>query len=167
MLSGFSDEQIANAYAICKMQASVDGAFAEPLLQHKFAAAWELCAAMVDMEPAQEIMEKICIDECGNFRLSRQPTSDVQIYDRYTLVATFPPSLQRSRCDPALCCYCNLTAKYMIGESRCDIPSRFIQAVARLFDYMIENAGDTELDPQILGKCGALAFLSPDLTYVL
>lgn len=155
------------AFELCKLQASVDGAFPDALLRFWFQSAWDLCASMIGfVYPAREVQEPICPDECGNFTISYQPSSVVQIFSGYSLVATFPPNLRRTRCDPALCCYCNLVAKYTVGEETCELPPRFLQAVARLFTYICENRGDTELDEAVLGKCGAKLFLSPDLTYV-
>jgi len=169
MLTASQQAQVDQAFALCKMQASTDEAFPDELLRHWFEAAWNLCAEMVGLVfPARAVVEPICLDRCGNFTLSDQPSGDVRIYDGYTLIMILPPSLQRNRCQPSLCCYCNLSAHYTVGnDDPCDaIPPRFIQAVARLFTYMVENRGDTELNDQILGKCGALCFLSPDLDYV-
>jgi len=169
MLTQNQQDQIDAAFALCKLQAATDEAFPDELLRHWFSAAWDLCAEMVGLVfPALAIVEPICIDECGNFTLRHQPSSDVKIFDGYTLLMVLPPSLRRSRCDPSLCCYCNLSAHYTVGnDAPCDeIPPRFIQAVARLFTYMVENRGDTELDDEILARCGALRFLSPDLEYV-
>ena len=162
-------DQINQAYEVCKAQAAVDGAFPESLMRHWFEASWDLCAGMVGLIfPPQEISELIVIDHCGNFSLSHQPAGEVRIFAGYRLIMVLPPSLKRSRCDPGLCCFCHLSARYMIGalDPCAPIPPRFVQAVARLFTYIAENRGDTELDDQILGKCGALRFLSDDLTYV-
>jgi hypothetical protein len=168
MLSEAVKAQYDKAYQICVLQASVDGAFDELLLRHWFEAAWMHCAEMVGLVyPAQQIKEPIIIDDFGNFRLSYEPSSEVRIYDGYTLVMVLPPSLLRSRCDPALCCFCNLTAQYTVGQDVCELPPSFVQAVARLFTYMVENRGDVEMDENVLSKCGALAFLSGQLTYVL
>lgn len=159
-------DEIAHAYAICKAQASVDGAFDEILLQHWFEAAWDICASMVDLTPEQDIIEPICIRDDGSFTLRYRPTSEVKIYDGYTLVTTLPRSLIRDRCQPPLCCLCHPKAHYRIGNFSCQLPPRFIQAVARVFAFICENRGDTQLDPATLGKCGALTFLMPDLTFV-
>jgi len=156
------------AYEICKLQASVDGAFPELLMRHWFQASWDLCAAMIGLVyPRREIQEPIIVDNCGNFQLSFRPSSDVEIFDGYTLIMTLPPSLKRSWCDPALCCLCKPVARYTVGEDICELSPRFVQAVARVFAYIVENRGDTELDDQVLGKCGALRFLSPDLAFVM
>lgn len=165
-----ADKQFLEAYEICKLQAAADGAFSEPLMQHWFKAAWDLCAGMIGhVYPPQQITERVTILSSGSFRLSHQPTSDVRLYAGATLVAVLPPSLQMSDrwlCRPSLCCYCDLLAQYDIGEETCEISPRFLQAVARLFAYMVENRGDVELDREVLAKCGALAWLGPDLTYV-
>jgi hypothetical protein len=161
-------DEMNQAYELCKLQAQVDGAFPEELLQFWFKAAWDLCADMVGLVPAQRIeREPICIDECGNFTLNFQPSSPVQIFEGYTLVATLPPNLQRSRCTPALCCLCHPYASYTVGQDFCELPPRFVQAVARVFAYIVENRGDTEKDEFVLRKSGAFAFLAPDLTYVM
>jgi len=170
MLDDAMQERINNAFALCKLQAAADESFPDELLRHWFEAAWSLCAQMVGLVyPSQEIVEPIALDRRGAFTLSHQPSGCVRIYDGYTLLMTLPPSLVRTHCDPSLCCRCDLSAHYMIGsEDPCaDISPRFVQAVARLFTYMVENRGDVPLDENILGKCGALRFLSPDLTYVL
>jgi len=158
------------AFALCKLQAAVDDAFPDEVLRHWFEAAWDLCAEMIGLVfPAVSFVEPIRLDSEGRFTLSHRPSSEVRIYAGYTLVVILPPSLERSHCDRSLCCHCNLTAHYTVGsDDPCAaLPPRFIQAVARLFTYMVENRGDVPLDDQVLGKCGALRFLSPDLTYVL
>jgi len=166
-MAGEPQDQVEYAYEICKLQASSDGAFDEKLMRSWFDAAWKLCADMVGLAPPMEIKEPICIDDFGGFRLSHRPSSPVEIFDGYTLVATIPQDLYRSRCDPALCCLCHPYARYMIGSTTCEVTPTFIQAVARVFAYIVENRGDSELDDQVLGKCGALAFLRPELTFVL
>ena len=170
MLTAAEQSQVDHVYSLCKMQAVVDGAFPEDLLRHWFESAWDVCANMVGLIfPARLIMEPIHLDHCGNFTLSHPPAGEVRIYDGYTLLMILPPSLQRSRCDPSLCCFCNLRAHYMIGSNDpCHaISPRFAQAVARLFTYMVENRGDTELDDHVLSKCGAMRFLADDVEYVL
>lgn len=164
-------DQIEEAFELCKLQAATDDAFDEKLLRFWFRSAWDLCAAMSGWIPRQEIEERIIIDDRGGFQLSYQPTSDVRIYSNYKLVAVIPPSLKMAPCDPGLCCFCDLIAKYTIGTGEpCEIPPRFLQAVARLFAYMVENRGDAETvglsQLGILQKSGALWFL-PDVTYVL
>lgn len=169
MLTDTTQNQIDLAFEICKMQASTDDAFPDALLRHWFEAAWDLCAAMVGLVyPPREVSDRIVLDHHGNFALSHKPSGDVRIYAGYTLIAILPPSLVRTRCDPSLCCFCNLTARYMVGtDDPCGaISPRFVQAVARLFTFMVENRGDVQMDDQILGKSGALRFLSPDLLYV-
>jgi|SRR5215475_2294881 len=161
-----TNDQIEQAFELCKLHASVDGAFDEKLLRHWFEAAWDLCATFIGLTPPTAIEERVIIRADGSFVLSHQPTGNVRFYSGYRLVTVLPPTLERSRCDPALCCFCDLTAKYMTGWATCEVPPRFVQAVARVFAYIIENRGDSELDDQILGKSGALRFLSPDLQFV-
>lgn len=164
-----AQDQIAEAFALCKLQAASDGAFPDELLKHWFEAAWSLCAGMVEMVfPAQQIVEPIQIDHRGRFGLSHQPAGDVRIFDGYTLLAVLPPNLQRTWCDPSFCCRCNLTAHYTIGtDDPCEaISPRFIQAVARVFTYLVQNRGDVPLDPDILTKSGAMLFLSSEILYV-
>jgi hypothetical protein len=162
-------KELEEAYEFCLLQANIDGAFDERLTWRMFQAAWDLCAAYVGLVwPAREIEERISINPIdGSFTLSHIPTSNVKLYSNFRLVAVLPPTLVRDCCDPHLCCFCALRAIYTVGEDLCEVPPRFLQAVARLFTYMIENRGDSELDDQVLSKCGAKAFLGPDLTYVL
>src|SRR5262245_48376059 len=162
-----ADTQIDDAFEFCKEYASADGAFDDGMLRLMFSAAWDLCAQMVGHDPPRQVEEVFSLRDDGSFVLSYTPTSEVRIYAGYQLLAVLPPSLERSRCDRSLCCHCRLVAKYTTGKDECEYSSRFIQAVARLFAYMIENRGDSELDDQVLAKCGALAFLRPDLTFVL
>lgn len=159
-------DQIAEAYEICKLQAATDSTFDEKLMRHWFGAAWDLCAEMIGLTPPMEIEETVVIRADGSFVLSHEPTSEVRLFSGYTLVLILPPTLERSRCDPALCCFCNLVARYRIGQETCELPPRFVQAVARVFAYIVENRGDSELDREVLAKCGALTFLGPDLMYV-
>jgi len=169
MLTQDQTDPLDAAFALAKMQAATDDAFPVELLRHWFDAAWDLCAEAAGLVfPARAIVEPICLDDCGNFRLTFRPTSDVQIFTGYTLLMVLPPTLKRNWCQPSLCCHCNLTARYTVGDDDpCSaIPPHFVQAVCRLFTYMVENRGDTEMDDQVLGKSGALTFLSPDLTYV-
>jgi len=164
-----AQDQFKQAYEVCKAQAAVDGAFPEALMQHWFETAWDMCAEMIGLiYPPREITESITLDDCGNFTLSAIPAGEVRIFAGYQLLMILPPSLQRSRCDASLCCHCNLTARYMIGSTDpCQpIPPRFVQAVARVFTFLVENRGDSESNDQVLARCGALRFLSPDLTYV-
>lgn len=159
--------EIDRLYDLCKQQASVDGAFPEPLMQAWFQSAFDLCAAMVDFYPPRQIEEKVIVRPDGTIRLSYWPSSDVKFYAGYRLILTLPKTLERSMCDPALCCYCDLTVRYTIGEQTCGIPPRFAQAVMRLFAYMCENRGDSEMDEHILKKSGAFAFIAPDLLYAV
>jgi hypothetical protein len=160
-------DQVEQAYQLCKLHASADGAFDETLMRQWFNACWALCATMVDLTPPQEIEEKITINPAdGSFILSHVPTSDVQVFDKYQLVAVIRRDLVRQPC-ANLCCLCDPWVKYMIGQETCEVSPMFIQAVMRLFAYQVENRGDSELDREVLAKCGALTFLMPDLTYVL
>jgi hypothetical protein len=165
-------DQVKDAYELCKLQAAVDGAFDEKLLWFWFRSAWDLCEQMIGLTPIQEIEERIIIDDRGGFALSHRPTSDIRIYSNYKLVAVIPPSMKMSPCDPGLCCFCDLIAKYTIGNMPpCELPPRFVQAVARLFAYMVENRGDSETvglaKTGVLAKSGALEFLMPDVAFVL
>ena len=163
------EQQMDTAFAICKWQAATDGAFPEELLKHWFEAAWNLCAGMAGFVfPPFKIVEPIHLDHMGRFWLSHRPSSEVRIYAGYTLIAVLPPSLERTRYDPSLCCHCNLSAHYTVGnDDPCAaIPPRFVQAVARVFAYMVENRGDVAGDDDWLTKTGAMTFLSDDLLYV-
>lgn len=162
-------EPYASIYALCRLQASTDGAFDESLMLMWFRAAWDQCAAMTGLVwPPQQIREPICINPVdGSFRLSHRPSSEVRIYDGYRLVAILPPSLLRNRCTPSLCCLCHPTAHYTIGSLTCELPSGFVMAVVRLFAFLVENRGDTQLDEHTLAKCGALTFLQSDVLYVV
>lgn len=166
MLSEAQNAQFEKAYQICLLQAASDGAFDPALLRHWFEAAWSKCAEMAGfVYPARQVSEPIVVDDVGNFQLSFRPSSEVRIYDGYTLVMVLPPSLRRSRRDPGLCCFCNLKAQYTVGADLCEVSPQFIQAVARLFTYLVENRGDVEMDGNVLTKSGALTFL--DVTYVM
>ena len=163
------EDQLNDAFALCKLQAASDGAFPDELLKHWFDAAWDLCAAMVDLVfPAQQVVEAVRFDRHGRLLLTHQPSSDVRIYEGYTLIAVLPPSLERTRCDPSLCCRYNLTAHYEVGTTDpCQaISPRFVQAVARVFTYLVENRGDVLLDADVLSKSGAMLFLSHEVLYV-
>ena len=156
------NREIDQAYKICLLQAQVDGAFDEALTRHWFEAAWELCATMIDLIPEQQIREPLSVNSCGNYELSHRPNGSVEIFDGYKLIVVLPRPLERSiSCAPWLCCLCHPYARYHIGSGiSCDgISPGFIQAVARVFTYIVENRGDSELDPGVLSKCGALAFL--------
>lgn len=163
---------IDDGFEIAKLQAATEGSFDERMLRHFYAAAWELCADMIGgFSPAKEMRENVCpspID--GVIRLSAQPSGPVRFYSGVQLVATVPPNSVvlggNAGCMVPLCCYCNLVAYYPTGRDLCDVPARFKQAVARVFTYMVENRGDVEMDEAVLCKCGAIAFLRPDLTYV-
>lgn len=159
--------QIEIAYQICKAQASVDCAYEEPLLRHWFEAAWDLCADMVDLTPAQQIKEPLQIDTCGQATLSYRPSGPVEILDGYTVVAVVPRPFDRRLCySEGLCCLCMPYARYNIGQDMCQLPPRFVQAVARVFAYLVENHGDSG-DDHVLTRCGAMSFLGPDVQYVL
>lgn len=154
------------AYAIAKEQANVNGEFSDTLTRSWFDAAWDLCAQMTGFVwPPVEIRELVTIRDDGSFRLSYRPSSAVSLYSGYLLVATLPRSLERSRCMPALCCYCNLQARYWVGEDACTLPPRFVQAVSRVFAFLVNHRGD-DGDEHILAKSGAMSFLSPDVAYV-
>lgn len=169
-----ADEQpdpIEQLYELCKLQAQTDGAFAEPLMRAWFAAALELCSDMAGLVyPARQIRESLTMNWRGAYVLSERPSGPVEIFDGYKLITVIPRPLDRSiSCLPALCCLCHPYARYTVGQ---DLPCgafspRFGQAVARLFAYIVENRGDSELDREVLAKCGALTFLGPDLQYVM
>lgn len=166
MLAGFPPQQLQSAFDFCKANASVDGAFPDALLRSYFDAAWQLCAEMIGYEPPGQIQERIQIDDRGLFRLSRMPTGPVEVFAGYTRVAVLTsPFKGMGPCDPSLCCFCDLTVRYPVGSASCEISPRFLMAVARLFAYLVENRGDSEMDEQVLAKSGAKAFLAPDLTY--
>jgi len=181
------------AFQIAKLQAATDGTFDEPLLRHWFDAAWELCSAAVGLSfPGREISEQVAVNPNGTARLSHKPSGQVRLYSCNTLVAVLPansPMIGTSAsrlpnpytgfgegrgdwyltCGISLCCYCELTAKYMTGSTEpCSpMPATFVQAVARLFTYMVENRGDdSNMDPSILSRSGAKAFLSGQMTYL-
>lgn len=155
------------AYQLCKMQASVDCAYEEPLLRFWFESAWDLCADMVDLTPFQEIKEPLQVNDCGRATLSYRPNGPVEILDGYTVVAVVPRPFDRILCySEGLCCLCMPYARYTIGQNGCGFPPRFIQAVARVFAYLVENHGDSG-DDHILTRCGAMSFLAPDVSYVL
>jgi len=164
------EQQVESAYAICKWQAATDGAFPDDLTKHWFEAAWQKCAEMVGLIfPPLEVKEPIRLDRWGRFWLTHRPSSEVKIFAGYTLIAILPPSLQRSHCDPSLCCHCNLMAHYLVGSTDpCHVitPS-FVQAVARLFTYLVENRGDVPMDDDVLSKCGAMTFLADQATFVV
>jgi len=179
------------AYELAKLQAATDGTFDERLMRHWFAAAWDLCSQMVGLDPQpREINEDVTVTPNGTIKLSHKPSGQIRLYSCYELVAVLPPNspmLGPSRlpnpytgigegrrgdwyvtCGISLCCYCDLTAKYMTGSSDpCGpMPAAFTQAVCRLFCYLVENRGDAEMDPSILSKSGAKAFLSGQITYL-
>jgi hypothetical protein len=177
-----------DAYEIAKLQASTDGAFDERLTRHWFAAAWETCASAIGMVPPGQITETVNVDGWGNIKLSGKPTSDVKLYANGALVAVLPPNapqldghrnldnpyayndINSIACmPPSLCCYCSLTAQYSVGHRTdpCgEFSPSFVQAVARLFAYMVENRGDVKIDDQILTNSGAKGFLAPNMTYI-
>jgi len=180
-------DPIVAAYEIAKLQAATDGAFDERLTRHWFEASWDLCAAMVGLVfPPLPIDEVVTVAPDGSILLSHQPMGDVRFYSGPNLVAVLPPNSpcfwprpgslfdDETGCGlncPDLCCYCNVRAIYTGGGDiavDCDeIPPWFVQAVARLFTYVCENRGDTEMDEHVLAKSGAKAFLAPHLAYAV
>lgn len=186
-------EAFEEAFKIARAQAATDGAFDEILLRHWFQTAWEMCAAMIGLEyPAGTVTDKVEVDSLGTVRLSRRPSGPVKLYSCGQPVATVPPTsilLAANRpnlpnpytgfgegrgdwlltCGTSLCCYCDLTAVYPVGDSDpCSaMPASFIQAVARLFSYMCENRGEVEMDESVFSKSGAKAFLSAQITYLM
>jgi hypothetical protein len=174
-----SDDPRLAAYAFAKVHAAVDGAFPESLTWGWFSASWQLCADHIGLVyPAREIREEVHVDpRTGVIHLSHEPTGAVQFFAGGRLVATLPPNspcfgperYRHTLCCPALCCYCgSLRAHYQAGEDfGCgEVPPGFVMAVARVFAYVAENRGDVGQEPNILGRCGALAFLSSRTTYV-
>ena len=165
--------QIDAAYQIAKLHAATDGAFNEALMRHWFDAAWEICAEFSSfVYPPQQVREVVTPDEyTGQIKLSYEPSSPVTIYSGSRLIGTLPANARvfgGSAPSPLdLCCYCNLTVSYTVGtEGECGrVPASFVQAVARVFAYIVENRGDVEKDPYILSKSGAIAFL--DVVYIL
>lgn len=172
-----------NAYEIAKLHAAVDSAFDERLTRHWFEAAWETCASAIGMVPAGQITESVEVDAWGHLKLSGKPTSQVKLYANGRLTMVLPPNspmLSGSRylpnpyehheadfCAPALCCLAGcLQAVYSVGQQDCGVPASFVQAVARLFAYMVENRGDVKIDDQILTNSGAKGFLAPHMTYI-
>lgn len=166
------------AYALCKAHAAVDSAFSEALTLQWFNAAWDLCADHAGFVfPPQEIREPVEIDpRTGTIKLSHEPSGPVQFFAGGRLVATLAPNSscfgpERDRlCCPSLCCYCgNLRAVYTFGaEFGCDgVPAWFVQAVAQVFAFIAENRGDTQREPDLLRRSGAISFLSRATTYVL
>lgn len=161
---------IEQMYELAKMQAQTDGAFSEELTRAWFDAAFDICAEMIGFSPAQQIREPLFIDLQGNFVLSHRPSSTVEIFEGYKLITILPRPLDRkiSCCATYLCCLCHPYARYTVGqEVGCGgFSPRFVQAVCRVFTYILENRGDSELDREVLAKCGALTFLGPELQYV-
>jgi hypothetical protein len=166
-------KEIEAAYQIVKLHAAVDGAFVEPLMRHWFEAAWAICADFTDfIYPPQQISETVPVDEnTGQVRLSHEPSGPVKVFSGARYIMTLPKDSRvfggpiPSPMD--LCCFCNLMVQYQVGEEgECGrVPASFVQAVARVFAYIVENRGDVEMDPQILSKSGAIAFL--DVVYIL
>src|SRR5262245_46759534 len=180
-------DPVVAAYEIAKLQAATAGAFDEKLLRHWFEAAWDLCAAMVGLVfPPLPVDEMVTVAPAGALLLSAPPPGAVRFCSAPDLVAVLPPNSPcvgprpgglfddesgvGLRC-PDLCCFCNVRAIYTTDGGlgiECDEgPPWFVQAVARLFVYIAENRGDTEMDERVLAKCGAKAFLAPYLTYAL
>lgn len=166
-------KEIETAYQIAKLHAATDGAFDEQLMRHWFDAAWETCADFSGfIYPVQTISEPVFPDaERGVVKLSHEPTGPVKVYSGSKYIMTLPANSWVFGGDiPSpmdLCCLCNLTVSYQIGEEgECGrVPASFVQAVARLFAYIVENRGDVEMDPNVLMKSGAIEFLH--VTYVL
>jgi hypothetical protein len=177
------------AYEIAKAHAVTDGAYSEPLMRHWFAAAWDLCAQAVGfVYPGRQVTESVTPHRDGTVQLSGRPTSEVRLYSNGVLVAVLPPDapeLSGHRalrnpfarysddddcywCSPALCCLSGcVQASYRIGESNvCEISPAFVQAVAQLFAFMVENRGDVKLDDQVLSRSGAKGWLSGGMTYI-
>jgi hypothetical protein len=172
-----------SAYEIAKLHAAIDGAFDERLTRHWFEAAWETCASAVGMVPPGQITETVNVDAWGNVKLSGKPTSSVKLHANGALVMVLPPNapvFSGSRylpnpyerndvdiCMPALCCLAGcLQAVYSVGQQDCGYPPSFVQAVARLFAYMVENRGDVKIDDQVLTNSGAKGFLAGHMTYI-
>lgn len=163
-------KEIDAAYQIAKLHAATDGAFDERLMRHWFDAAWEVCADFSNfIYPPQQVREVVTPHpETGEIKLSHEPSGPVQIYSGARFIGTLPANSWAfggtlpSRLD--LCCLCDLTVIYTVGEEgECGrIPATFVQAVARVFAYLAENRGDVERDPFILSKSGAMAFLDVD-----
>jgi hypothetical protein len=166
-------KEIDAAYQIVKLHAATDGAFHETLMRHWFEAAWAACADFTGfIYPPQQVRESVMCDEfTGQIKLSGEPSGPVKIYAGAQYIGTLPGNARvfgGSAPSPMdLCCYCNLMVEYQVGEAgECGrVPASFVQAVARVFAYICENRGDVEMDPQILSKSGAIAFL--DVVYIL
>ena len=174
MLTKFDDDPFEQTYAFCKEHAMVEGAFSERLTRQWFNAAWALCAEHIGfIYPARTITEMVPVNqEYGTIALSYRPSSPVTLKDGYRVVTILPPNAPcitgEGGC-PEVCCFCWLHATYTVGEDLgCDgVPPRFVQAVAQLFAYIVENRGDTAMQPYLLYQSGAHAFLAPEVTYVL
>lgn len=179
------------AYEIAKAHAVVDGSYSEPLMRHWFAAAWDLCAQAVGLVyPARQVTETVFPNQRdGSLQLAGKPTGEVRLFSNGELVAVLPPnapqlnghrnldnpydhdSFESYACmPPSLCCYCILTAQYNIGQTidPCgeNFSPAFVQAVAQLFAFMVENRGDVKLDDQVLTRSGAKGWLAGGLTYI-
>jgi len=181
------------AFELAKLQAATDGAIDERLLRHWFEAAWALCAVAIGLDyPQRNVTEQVEVQGNGAVRLSRTPTGPVRLYSCGVLVAALPPTSPliltsapnlpnpyrgfgefstdaSALCLPSLCCHCDLTASYPVGSSDpCgESDATFVQAVLRVFTYICENRGDVELDPDVLSRSGANAFLAHQLTYLM
>lgn len=181
-----------DAYEIAKLHAATDGAFDERLMRHWFDAAWQLCSEAIGLDyPARQVNETVPVNADGTVSLTGKPTGDVKLYANGSLVAVLPPNAPtltghrdlpnpyanpsddwswRLRCSPSLCCYCYLQAVYDVGQRldpcRDQFSPTFVQAVARLFAYMVENRGDVKVDDQVLTNSGAKGFLASHMTYI-
>jgi hypothetical protein len=185
------DDHFEAAYEIAKLHAATDGAFDERLTRHWFEAAWQLCCEAIGLVyPARQVNEIAPVNPDGTVSLTGKPTSDVKLYSNGALVAVLPPNAPtltghrnlpnpyahnsdwswQLRCSPSLCCYCYLQAVYDVGQRidpcRDQFSPSFVQAVARLFAYMVENRGDVKIDDQVLTNSGAKGFLAPHMTYI-
>jgi len=167
-------DPLADAYALAKEHAVVEGAFSETLMRHWFEASWALCAAATGLIfPSQRIDEWVAVDPITGFiPLSYPPTSTVEIYAGARKVAVLAPSAPcltgQGSCWDVPCCEQQLRAIYWTGEDfNGAVPPLFLQAVLRVFTFICENRGEVQLDEAILGKSGAKAFLSSRLPYVL
>lgn len=167
-------DALAEAYAIAKEHAVVEGAFSERLLKAWFDAAWCLCSAQVGLIfPEQKIDEWVTMDPMTGFiRLTYPPSSSVDLYVGARRVAVLSPAAPcltgTGSCWEVPCCEQSLRAIYTTGEDfNGAVPPCFLQAVCRVFTYICENRGEVPMDEALLGKSGAKAFLNADMAYVL
>lgn len=189
----FAEPAMAKCFEICKLHASTDGAFDDKLTVHWFQAAFDLCADFAGLiYPPRKIRESVVMDYRGRIHLSHPPSSKVQFVRGPNLVAELPPDspcLQGApnncgyysdpliwgydrSCCPAALCECMgspITAIYWTGSIDCndEFPAMFVQAVARVFAFICENRGDTQLNELTLQRCNAMTFLQRYVTFVL